>query len=551
MSNNKWSEPTIKMRLMGLVGLPTLALMAVVLASLWAFARVDAGVGRMYDQRVMNLKRLKIIQDVYAVDVLALINSGYADLISPSEVASGLTDLLTKRNESWVPYRASLSGRNVAAEESDLVSATDTLLNDATANVSNLAAELDGEGGREAAYKLGDAQVSFPILFQPLNHNFRELYELQLGAAERERANTTALYHSIRNAFIVVSIVVLALVVFFTIRSFRSILTPIAALRSNMEIIETDSDLTRRIDVDSRDEIGSAATAFNGMMEKLLGSVGSVLVSSETLKNSAAESKQNSDMVSDNVRRQDEETEQVAHAIGEMSLTVQEVARNAAAAAEAAQASDAAAGHGQRVVDSAVNSIGNLAREVETASDVIRKLAEDSENIGSVLDVIRDIAEQTNLLALNAAIEAARAGEQGRGFAVVADEVRTLASRTQSSTAEIQEMIQRLQSGTQNAVEVMEKGRSQAKESVEQAEEAGKSLVEISETVARISEMNQNIAAAAEEQGTVSRELAQSVEQIRDFSHDSAKGAARNAEFSDEVVHLAEEMYQAVGVFKV
>ena len=551
MSNNRWSEPTIKMRLMGLVALPTLVLMAVVLASLWAFARVDDGVGRMYDQRVINLKRLKIIQDVYAVDVLALINSGYADLISTSDVSSGLSDLLGKRNESWVPYKASLTSADVVAKEAELVSTTDSLLNDATSEVSKLALSLDSDGGREAAYKLGDAQVAFPILFQPLNQNLRELFDLQLDAAKRERARTTALYHSIRNAFMVVSIVVLGLVILFTIRSFKSILTPIAALRGNMEVIESDSDLTRRIEVVSRDEIGSAAIAFNGMMEKLLSSVGSVRESSETLKNSASESKQNSDMVSDNVRRQDEETEQVAHAIGEMSLTVQEVARNAAAAAEAAQASDAAAGHGQRVVDSAVSSIGSLAREVETASDVIRKLAEDSDNIGSVLDVIRDIAEQTNLLALNAAIEAARAGEQGRGFAVVADEVRTLASRTQSSTAEIQEMIQRLQSGTQNAVEVMEKGRNQARESVEQAEEAGKSLVEISETVARISEMNQNIAAAAEEQGTVSRELAQSVEQIRDFSHDSAKGAALNAEFSDQVVTLAEDMYQAVGVFKV
>ena len=551
MSNNRWSEPTIKMRLMGLVALPTLVLMAVVLASLWAFARVDDGVGRMYDQRVMNLKRLKIIQDVYAVDVLALINSGYADLISTSDVSNGLSDLLAKRNESWVPYKASLTSGDVVAEEAELVSKTDSLLNDATSEVSTLALSLASGGGREAAYKLGDAQVAFPILFQPLNHNLRDLYDLQLEAAKRERARTTELYHSIRNAFIVVSVVVLGLVALLTIRSFKSILTPIAALRGNMEVIESDSDLTRRIEVVSSDEIGSAATAFNGMMDKLLGSVGSVLQSSETLKNSASESKQNSDMVSDNVRRQDEETEQVAHAIGEMSLTVQEVARNAAAAAEAAQASDAAAGHGQRVVDSAVSSIGSLAREVETASDVIRKLAEDSDNIGSVLDVIRDIAEQTNLLALNAAIEAARAGEQGRGFAVVADEVRTLASRTQSSTAEIQEMIQRLQSGTQNAVEVMEKGRNQARESVEQAEEAGKSLVEISETVARISEMNQNIAAAAEEQGTVSRELAQSVEQIRDFSHDSARGAAVNAEFSDQVVTLAEDMYQAVGVFKV
>jgi methyl-accepting chemotaxis protein len=203
------------------------------------------------------------------------------------------------------------------------------------------------------------------------------------------------------------------------------------------------------------------------------------------------------------------------------------------------------------VIDKVINAIGDLAKEVEKAAGVIQQLEGESKNIGSVLDVIKSIAEQTNLLALNAAIEAARAGEQGRGFAVVADEVRTLAGRTQESTSEIEEMITRLQSGANNAVKVMEEGKDMTQVGVEQAASAGEALQTINEAVTKISDMNTQIASAAEEQSAVTEEINRSIVNINQVAEQSATGAGHVASASDDLARLAEQLKGLVENFKV
>ncbi|MCB1922041.1 MAG: methyl-accepting chemotaxis protein, partial [Candidatus Competibacteraceae bacterium] len=203
----------------------------------------------------------------------------------------------------------------------------------------------------------------------------------------------------------------------------------------------------------------------------------------------------------DRIRQQLAEAEQVATAMNEMTATVQDVAQTAASADAAASDADAKASEGRSVAVQALAATEDLVNEVQQAAAVIRKLESESESIGAVLDVIRGIAEQTNLLALNAAIEAARAGEQGRGFAVVADEVRTLAGRTQDSTQEIQRMIESLQQGTKGATQSMEKGQTKAQSTLDQVKSTEQTLSVISQAVARIKEMNAQIATAAEEQG--------------------------------------------------
>jgi methyl-accepting chemotaxis protein len=249
--------------------------------------------------------------------------------------------------------------------------------------------------------------------------------------------------------------------------------------------------------------------------------------------------------------KQQQETDEVAIAVNEMSASGQEVARNANSAADAAHNADVAADNGRQVVGHTIEAIDSLANEVKEAGAVIDRVEQDSESIGGVLDVIRGIAEQTNLLALNAAIEAARAGEQGRGFAVVADEVRTLASRTQQSTAEIQSMIERLQSGTREAVNVMDQSRQMAENTVGQAAKAGTSLEEINAAVTSIKDLNSQIACSAEEQSSVAEEINQKVTRISDITDQTAAGAQQTSSASNELNQLAETLKSLVGQFKV
>jgi methyl-accepting chemotaxis protein len=251
------------------------------------------------------------------------------------------------------------------------------------------------------------------------------------------------------------------------------------------------------------------------------------------------------------ISQQQTETSQVATAINEMNATVHEVARNAVEAATAAKEADVSFNEGKKVVDTIIEAIGALAEEVDQASRVIHDLEKESDNIGSVLDVIKGIAEQTNLLALNAAIEAARAGEQGRGFAVVADEVRTLAGRTQDSTKEIEEMISRLQSGASKAVHVMEAGKEKSRLGVEHAAAAGKALETINDAVERITGMNTQIANAAEEQSSVTEEINRNITNINHVAEQSTVGAQQIAQASDDLASLAEQLKGMVERFKV
>ena len=328
----------------------------------------------------------------------------------------------------------------------------------------------------------------------------------------------------------------------------RNILGVAASLR---EMAAGNGDLTRRLEIKSQDEVGELAQAFNDFIAKLQGIIKQIVVATEELATASRTMLQVSEESSANINQQQNETEQVATAIEEMTATVHEVANNATHAAESAQQARDEASSGRQVVEQTIASINTLASEVENAANVIQTLEKDSENIGLVLDVIRGISEQTNLLALNAAIEAARAGEQGRGFAVVADEVRTLASRTQESTQEIQAMIEKLQSGAGRAVEVMEQGREGAHASVDQAKRAGESLAAITQAVSAISDMNTQIATAAEEQSAVSEEINQNVVNIRRLSEQAHQGAEQTADSSKDLARLSDQLQSLVGQFRV
>jgi len=317
------------------------------------------------------------------------------------------------------------------------------------------------------------------------------------------------------------------------------------------DIAEGDGDLTRRLNVNSNDEIGELSKWFNIFADKIHSIINRFSETAVNLESSAQGLLTVTAKTNEGIVRQQTEIDLVASAVTEMSSTVQEVARNVDAAARDAEEADSQAGQGQQIVQSTMSAIEVLAGEIERAADVINSLQQESDNIGSVLDVIGGIAEQTNLLALNAAIEAARAGEQGRGFAVVADEVRTLASRTQTSTQEIQEMIERLQAGAREAVSVMKKGREQVTTSVGHAEDAGESLQKITSAVAVIKDMSQQIASASKEQSSVTEEINRNVISIAQVANQTSSDSHQIGDNSNQLSHLASELSNIISQFKL
>ncbi len=312
-----------------------------------------------------------------------------------------------------------------------------------------------------------------------------------------------------------------------------------------------EGDMTARIHIRNRDELGQAAEEINAMAESFAGLVGGIASSAQQVAASLEELTAITEQSSQSIREQQAQTEEVATAMNEMTATVQEVNGNIVNTANAAQEASRETAEGRHLVEDTVAAIQQLAERIEHAAGVIQALEKDSENISTVLDVIRGVAEQTNLLALNAAIEAARAGEQGRGFAVVADEVRTLAGRTQESTEEIHQIIEKLQNGSHKAVDVMEMSREETRAVVEKASRAGQSLATISRAVEQINDMSNQIASASEEQSAVAEEINRNVVIITDMANQTALGAQQTASASEDLARLAAGLQSLVSRFKV
>jgi methyl-accepting chemotaxis protein len=346
-----------------------------------------------------------------------------------------------------------------------------------------------------------------------------------------------------------VAVVILLLVAWSTARSIGKSLSGLS--HSLKDIARGDGDLTQRIEKTSQDEIGEVVDWFNQFVDKLHGSIGEIVAASQPLNRVSDDLRDLTSQTTEVSERQNQATEQVSMVVEEMVTSVREVSSSANSAAEAAYDADSSAKAGRDVVNQTVGTINSLAEEVDRASEVIRQLEADTGNVAAILDVIKGIAEQTNLLALNAAIEAARAGEQGRGFAVVADEVRTLASRTQDSTQEIQSVIEKLQSAANSAVKAMSDSKARAEESVEQAAKTNDSLAVITNKVESISEMNMRIASTTEEQDRAAASILENVAGIRETSESALASIQKVETASQSLTSIAATLQRVTGQFRV
>ncbi|WP_409420166.1 methyl-accepting chemotaxis protein [Pseudaeromonas sp. ZJS20] len=347
-----------------------------------------------------------------------------------------------------------------------------------------------------------------------------------------------------------VSLALLLLTVLLTLWVANRISRPLAGVAAALRAIASgDGDLTQRLPVRSQDEIGQVAQAFNHFVEQIQALVREVGSTGEELAQASDQLSGLAERYNGQMQAHRRETEQVVTAVTEMSSTAQEVANSAAQAAEATSAAAQASDSASAVVGDAIASIHGLVAEVNAASEVISDLSQQTANIGSVVEVIRSIAEQTNLLALNAAIEAARAGEQGRGFAVVADEVRSLAGRTQQSTHEINDMLQRLQAGVKDAVEAMQAGQLRSEQTVTEAARISDSLAGMGASVGTINDMNLQIASAAEEQNAVSEEINRNLVAISQIVEQLSSAAESTEQTTQSLAASGHRLRELIGRF--
>jgi methyl-accepting chemotaxis protein len=547
------SNLPIKLRLTLIVGLAILSSLVIGALGLTGLHKADDSVSELYHVTIQHVHTMGVIaehlQDIRNQMLLSLQHDPSSELAAkhnhPLEMH---TDRAAKDIDEVNEHVNEFAATDLSPEERSLL-----------ADFKEVWSKMVEQGVEPMtrALKSNQYNQASSLVLEVINPNFDKavktidrLSEIQMAESKEMFDQTDAEYHSmfsIISTTLVVSALLCVVLAYLTIAGISRAVKQIdlAAVRLS------EGDLSARVDYSSRDEMGHIAKAVNRVAETFNNTVHEVKEAVSRLASAAEETSVVTAQTTAGINQQMNETSQVATAINQMNATVHEVAHNAVNAATAAKEADTTFLQGKQVIDGVIEAIGNLAREVESAATVIQDLEKESKSIVSVLDVIKGIAEQTNLLALNAAIEAARAGEQGRGFAVVADEVRTLAGRTQESTQEIEEMISRLQAGSNNAVRAMASGKEMTQVGVEKAGAAGEALQAINTAVEHITSMNTQIASAAEEQSAVTEEINRSIMSINEVSEQTATGAQQTSAASDELARLAEQLKDVVNHFKV
>ncbi|WP_339516070.1 methyl-accepting chemotaxis protein [Pseudomonas sp. RL_15y_Pfl2_60] len=474
-------------------------------------------------------------------------NARLRNALEPKErTAKALNDIkqarvrITGHMESLLPYIITPEGREAYA---DFVKTRDAYVITQDRYLATIA-----RGDLEAAVKQSSSDMR--VAAQQVQAALDELARVNDEKAERAGIEADAIYLQTQIVVWVSIAIGFAATIILALLYTRSLTVPISYSLAIAERI-ADNDLSQQIIVEGSDEAAKLIASLAIMQTKLRDALAMIGDSSTQLAATSEEMHAVTEGAAQTIQRQSHEIEMAATAVNEMSAAVEEVASNASSTSQMTSQSSESAAAGKAQVDETVSAINLVVSNVEATSSEVQSLVVMATDISKVLDVIRAIAEQTNLLALNAAIEAARAGEAGRGFAVVADEVRALAHRTQQSTHEIEQMVSSIQTGTSNAVSSMSQTSVQAQKTLELAHNAGKALVDITESLTQINERNFMIATAAEEQAQVAREVDRNLVSIRDFSGETSEGASQTALATAELSTLATGLNQLAKQFKV
>lgn len=540
------SKLKIRSKLALMVILPLAALAGTSLFANLSLSDLHAGIDRVYKDRVVPLQQLKTIADEYAVKVIDAVNKANAGRYAASDAKQDVMAAQAAIAQNWQAYLQS----TLTSEEERLANEAKSLLRDADAAIERLTSALDQISG-SAEEKLDEFDGAMYDTIDPISNKITELVQLQLRVAGDEAANAQRVYSHATQLLLIMTVVVAGLLSTIGLLIYRSILHPLNGFKAVMEQVENNNDLVVRADESRADELGAIAVAFNKMLDRFQELVSGLTDTSIQVSSASEEMSAVLEKSVEGVQKQHQGTEQAATAMEEMTATVKDVAQSTASAAEYAATAKENAGVGVNAVSASIEAIEDMAQEIARAGEAIESLRQDSVNIGTVLDVIRGVAEQTNLLALNAAIEAARAGEQGRGFAVVADEVRTLAQRTQDSTLEIESLVERLQDSAISASQAMESSSTKVGSTVELANQAGKSLDRVTQEADRINDINVQVASASEEQATVVQDISRAVISIRDIATETASGADQMIAAGGELAELASEMNELARVFRI
>ncbi|MGV8834767.1 methyl-accepting chemotaxis protein [Cellvibrio sp.] len=527
--------------------LPCIFLMFLGYRSISVLDAEHASITTIYKDRVIPLRDLKLVADAYAVAVIDTVNKLNAGLMHPDSASKSLMQAKIDVEKLWSGYKKTYLTR----EETFLMESVDRLLPAGNIEIDRVLAKIASLQGA-AAGQFDEFDGSLYSVIDPISEGVTKLIDLQLTIVDEEYQRSEKSLSTAKLVTISLTLISIVASIGLGATIATQLVRRIGGEPDEVALtVQKVADGWLVVNLAHQPPANSIMHAVLDMSKKLQETVYEIRRASTELEEASHELAESSRRTAEELDIQQQQTQQVAAAMNEMTATVAEVALNAQNASTATRAADEQTTVGEAAVLRSIQAVLDLSNEVEQTSGVITQLAMDSSEIGKVLEVIRSIAEQTNLLALNAAIEAARAGEQGRGFAVVADEVRTLASRTHSSTQEIQAMISKIQNGISNAVNVMETSRGEAAETVGYVKRTQQILADIKQSVSQINGMNLQIATAAEEQSMVAEDINRSVVSINNVTDVAVSAIGQVENYAQTLAAVSQHLHQRVNFFKL